>query len=125
MGVSVYPEAFGVTVSGSINTSGGGAGSGISWERVSSSLASEEVKANKGYTVNTSGGQVTIPLPDDPREGDKIAFADDHDFSANNLIIAQNNNGHTINGTNEDMTVSTKGAAPYLVYNGHGDWRLA
>jgi hypothetical protein len=88
--------------------------------------------ADNGFTaanndrifVNTSGGQVTINLPNSPAVGDNVRFMDlKRNFSTNNLNI--NRNGNLIMGLAENMTSDVDGSAFQLVYSGATDgWLL-
>ncbi len=70
------------------------------------------------YWVDTSGGAVTITLPNSNLvKGDTIRFIDlRRTFDTNALTIARN--GNPIMGDAADMTVTTEGAAFDLVYHG-------
>ena len=72
--------------------------------------------------VDTSGGQVTVTLPSNPANFDKVYFVDlKGTFDSNKLTVARN--GKTIMGLAEDMDVTSKNAAFGLIYY-NGDWRV-
>ena len=74
------------------------------------------------YIVDTSSNIITLTLPVSPNNGDCIQIADGGDFSVHNLVI--NGNGHTIEGLNEDMTVSTHNASFEMIFY-NNNWQLA
>ena len=74
--------------------------------------------------VNTSGGAFTITLPASPTVGDEVRFLDlANTFDTSNLTVGRNS--EKIDGTTQDLTVATEGAAFSLVYSGSTyGWKL-
>lgn len=85
-------------------------------------LIEEDYVASNGerIIVNTSGGPVTVTLPDDPVVGNFIQIADGWNFSINNLTIIS---ARTVEGYDEDIIVNIKGLFVELIF-GDGTWKL-
>ena len=70
--------------------------------------------ANKGYFLNTTSGEITVTLPTSPSAGDEIVIVDyAGTFATNNLIITST---PKINGSNNDVKLTTNREATRLVY---------
>jgi len=80
--------------------------------------------SNKSYFVNTSAGAVQLTLPAAPSMGDIVRIFDAaNTFDTYNLTVARN--GNPIMGANDDLVVTTEGAAFELVYyNSTQGWRI-
>jgi hypothetical protein len=78
--------------------------------------------ANNGdrVIVNTSGGPVTVTLPEDPEIGNYIQIADGWNFAVNNLIVVSE---RTVEGFTEDIIVNIRGLYIEFIY-GDGTWKL-
>lgn len=106
-----------------LQTNGSGtlsfAAAGTSWQTKSADYTA----VNNDYLlVNTSGGAVTITLPATPSTGDYVYFLDAAGtFQTYNLTVARN--GETIQGTAENLTVSTNNVSFGLVYTG-STWQI-
>jgi len=86
---------------------------GTSWQAVKTSGFT--AVAGEGYFCNTSSAAFTATLPASATQGDTIKFIDyAATFDTNNLTIGRN--GHKIQGSSEDLTVSTERAGLTLVY---------
>ena len=71
--------------------------------------------ASEGYFVNTTSGAITMTLPASPSIGDEVSVIDyAGTFDTNNLTVGRN--GHNIQGSAADLTVSTERAGFTLVY---------
>ena len=65
--------------------------------------------------TNTTTAGITITLPSSAATGDELVIVDARGtFQSNNLII--NRNGHNINSSASNLTLSTNGQAITLVY---------
>ena len=97
-----------------------------------SGLGEAWIKKTSDYTasagdnifVDTNGGAVAITLPSSAAIGDQIKFIDaEGTFATHNLTV--NRNGHKIQGSASNLTVSTSGSGFALVYNDSDNgWRL-
>jgi hypothetical protein len=70
--------------------------------------------------IDASSGalsNIIVTLPVSAQVGDTIKFMDQKGLTALKPLIVQRN-GHLINGSNSDLTISTAGAAFTLVYTG-------
>jgi len=74
------------------------------------------------YIVDTTTAAITMTLPATAQNGEGLMVSDGGDFSVNNLTVARN--GHTIEGLNEDMTVSTKNMSFELIFY-NNNWMIA
>lgn len=71
--------------------------------------------SNHAYWVNTTGGAVSLTLPALPRTGDIIKVFDTHgNFGVNNCTVVVN--GQPIMRLNDNMVISTPGAAISMKY---------
>ena len=71
--------------------------------------------ASEGYFVNTTSGAITMTLPASASIGDEVSVIDyAGTFDTNNLTVGRN--GHNIQGSAADLTVSTERAGFTLVY---------
>lgn len=80
--------------------------------------------SNKAYFVDTTAGPVTLTLPANPSMGDIVRIFDvTNNFDSQNLTVDRN--GNPIMSANDNLTVTTEGAAFELVYyNAVQGWRL-
>jgi hypothetical protein len=70
--------------------------------------------ANKGYFCNTTSAAFTVTLPSSPSAGDEIVIVDySGTFATNNLTISAT---PKINGSNNDVSLTTNREATRLVY---------
>jgi len=70
--------------------------------------------ANKGYFCNTTSSAFTVTLPSSPSAGDEVIIVDyAGTFATNNLIITST---PKINGSNNDVKLTTNREATTLVY---------
>ena len=97
------------------------AGLGEAWIKKTGTYTAS---AGDNIFVDTSGGAFTINLPSSAAIGDQIKFIDaEGTFAAENLTVGRN--GHKIQGSASDLTVSTSGSGFALVYNDSDNgWRL-
>jgi hypothetical protein len=105
---------LGEMMEGSVGTGG------LTWIRVS-----EDVLANEfyGYLVDTTGGERTITLPEDPILGCVVGIEDtESNFETNNCII--NRNGNNIMGLAQNLVLNENTQGIQLVYDGVDDWRI-
>ena len=95
---------------------------GTSWQAVKT--ASFTAVAGEGYFVNTTSNVITMTLPAGTI-GDEIAFIDyAGTFDTNTFTVAANG-AEKINGSADDLTVSTERAGNTLVYtDGTQGWLL-
>lgn len=71
--------------------------------------------SNHAYWVNTTSGAVSLTLPPSPRTGDVIKVYDTHgNFGTNNCTVVVN--GQPIMRLNDNMVISTPGAAITMKY---------
>lgn len=83
---------------------------------------SQSVASGGAFSVNTTGGAITLTLPAAPSNGQTIAFQDAAGtWGTNNLTI--NPNGRSIMGLFENMICSQSSQGFGLIYNGV-DWRI-
>jgi len=76
----------------------------------------QAIESNKIYFIDTSGGAVTVDLPDNPFSGDIIKIFDvTGSFQTNNLTVDPGS--HRIMRVVDTMTVATEGASFTLVYS--------
>ena len=98
---------------GSGNLSFAEVSGGTSWQAVKTSGFT--AVAGEGYFCNTTSAAFTATLPSSGTIGDEISFIDyAGTFDTNNLTIGRN--GHNIQGSAADLTVSTERAGFTLVY---------
>ena len=97
------------------------AGLGEAWIKKTSDYTAS---AGDNIFVDTSGGAVAITLPSSAAIGDQVKFIDaEGTFATHNLTV--NRNGHKIQGSAANLTVSTSGSGFALVYNDSDNgWRL-
>ena len=97
------------------------AGLGEAWIK---KTADYTASAGDNIFVDTNGGAVAITLPSSAAIGDQIKFIDaEGTFATHNLTV--NRNGHRIQGSEANLTVSTSGSGFALVYNDSDNgWRL-
>jgi hypothetical protein len=104
-----------ITINGT-SISLGGSGTivaGTSWQTVKTSGFT--AVASQGYFCDTTSAAFTATLPASATRGDEVSFIDyAGTFNTNNLTIGRNS--HKIQGTAEDLTVSTQRAGFTLVY---------
>jgi hypothetical protein len=98
---------------GSGNLSFAEVSGGTSWQAVKTSGFT--AVAGEGYFCDTSSAAFTATLPASGTIGDEISFIDyAGTFDTNNLTVGRN--GHNIQGSAADLTVSTERAGFTLVY---------
>ena len=86
---------------------------GTSWQAVKTTGFT--AVAGEGYFCDTSSAAFTATLPSSATIGDEISFIDyAGTFDTNNLTVGRN--GHNIQGSAADLTVSTERAGFTLVY---------
>ena len=86
---------------------------GTDWQAVKTT--SFTAVASEGYFVNTTSGAITMTLPVSASIGDEVSVIDyAGTFDTNNLTVGRN--GHNIQGSAADLTVSTERAGFTLVY---------
>jgi len=78
-------------------------------------------RAGELVFADTSGGAFTVTLPASPKEGDRVGFADNDDWTVNNLTVARN--GSTIKGLAEDL-VCDLGAVGFTLFYDGTTWQL-
>ena len=101
----------GVTAVGQLSF--GEVSGGTSWQAVKTTGFT--AVAGEGYFCNTSSAAFTATLPASGTIGDEISFIDyAGTFDTNNLTVGRN--GHNIQGSAADLTVSTERAGFTLVY---------
>ena len=104
-----------ITINGT-SISLGGSGTivaGTSWQTVKTSGFT--AVASQGYFCDTTSAAFTATLPASATRGDEVSFIDyAGTFNTNNLTIGRNS--HKIQGTAENLTVSTQRAGFTLVY---------
>ena len=84
--------------------------------------ASTTAAAGNRLALDTSRGTFNVSLPGSPNAGDGIELADPNgSWQANSPVLLQN--GHTIEGLSEDMTLSLNRARVVLLYDGT-TWRV-
>ncbi len=77
--------------------------------------SSTTMGSNHAYWVDTTAAAVTLTLPASPRTGDVIKIYDTHGtFNTNNCTVAVN--GQPIMRQNDNMVISTPGAAISMTY---------
>jgi len=86
---------------------------GTSWQAVKTS--SFTAAAGEGYFVNTTSGVITMTLPAGVL-GEEVAFIDYAGTFDSNTFTVASNGSEKINGSTDDLTVSTERAANTLVY---------
>lgn len=86
--------------------------------------ANTPVDSNKAYWCDTSAGAINLTLPASASMGDIVRIYDVRgSFDTNNLTIIRN--GNPIMGLDENLVVSTEGAAFEIVfYDGSYGWRI-
>jgi hypothetical protein len=86
-------------------------------------LVTANYSASDGDRIiaDTSGGTFTITLPATPNVGSYIVITDGNDWSANNLLV--DNNDSVIEGFNDDLLVTIKGVTVELIYSGT-EWQV-
>lgn len=98
---------------GSGNLSFAEVSGGTSWQAVKTTGFT--AVAGEGYFCDTSSAAFTATLPASGTIGDEISFIDyAGTFDTNNLTVGRN--GHNIQGSAADLTVSTERAGFTLVY---------
>src|SRR5210317_385147 len=86
---------------------------GTDWQAVKTTGFTAD--ASEGYFVNTTSGAITMTLPASASIGDEVSVIDyAGTFDTNNLTVGRN--GHNIQGSAADLTVSTERAGFTLVY---------
>jgi len=81
--------------------------------------------ANEFLLADTSSGPITVTLPSNPEDYDKIYVIDvKSTFDVNNLTIKIGNTKHTIDGLNIDLVLSGVKTRVTLFYLG-GDWKVS
>jgi hypothetical protein len=86
------------------------------WERKTTNFTAE---SGKGYTVGTG---VTITLPANPADHDRIFFAPLGDMTTSNAIV--NRNGKKIMGLAENLIWNIKTGFSIIFDTTNTDWRL-
>jgi len=83
-----------------------------------------DASAGEQYFIDTSSTAVTMTLPATANIGDEVRFIDvAGTFDTNNLTVDRN--GHKIQRSSTDLTVTTEGGASALVYhNSTNGWLL-
>lgn len=77
--------------------------------------SNQTMGSNHAYWVNTTSGAVSLTLPSSARTGDKIKLYDTHgNFQTNNCTVIVN--GQPIMRQNDNMVISTQGAAIEMTY---------
>lgn len=67
--------------------------------------------------INSLTAAITITLPSDPENGNRIVLIDSgYNASVNNITVARN--GNSINNYAEDLTVDVNGASILLIFDG-------
>ena len=86
---------------------------GTSWQAVKT--ANFTAVAGEGYFINTTSSAITATLPSSASIGNEVSFIDYAGTAdTNNITIGRN--GHNIQGSAADMTVTTERAGFTLVY---------
>ena len=86
---------------------------GTSWQAVKT--ANFTAVAGEGYFINTTSSAITATLPSSASIGNEVSFIDYAGTAdTNNITIGRN--GHKIQGSAADMTVTTERAGFTLVY---------
>ena len=86
---------------------------GTSWQSVKT--ANFTAVAGEGYFINTTSSAITATLPSSASIGNEVSFIDYAGTAdTNNITIGRN--GHNIQGSAADMTVTTERAGFTLVY---------
>ena len=117
-----------VTINGSSVSLGGSAtiAAGTDWQSgiVADGSPVTTGVADKGYFIDTTSAAHTINLPSSASLGDEITIVDAAGTAdTNNITVGRN--GHKIQGSAADLTVSTESAAFTLVYyNSTQGWLL-
>ena len=117
-----------ITVNGSSVSLGGSAtiAAGTDWQSgiVADGSTVTTGVADKGYFIDTTSAAHTINLPSSASLGDEITIVDAAGTAdTNNITVGRN--GHKIQGSAADLTVSTERAAFTLVYyNSTQGWLL-
>ena len=95
---------------------------GTSWQ--TEKTASFTAVAGEGYFVNTTSGAITVTLPASPSLGDEVSIIDASGTAdTNNITVGRNS--ENIQGTGEDLVISTERAGLTLVYfNATQGWLL-
>lgn len=78
----------------------------------------------EAVACDTTGGAITLTLPDTPNLGDQVKILDvSANFAIANVIVGRN--GKKIMGLDEDMTISTNNVSVELVFvNDVVGWRI-
>jgi len=117
-----------VTINGASVSLGGSAtiAAGTDWQSgiVADGSTVTTGVADKGYFIDTTSAAHTINLPSSASLGDEITIIDVAGTAdTNNITVGRN--GHNIQGSASDLTVSTERAAFTLVYyNATQGWVL-
>jgi len=117
-----------VTINGASVSLGGSAtiAAGTDWQAgiVADGSTVTTGVADKGYFIDTTSAAHTINLPSSASLGDEITIIDVAGTAdTNNITVGRN--GHNIQGSASDLTVSTERAAFTLVYyNATQGWVL-
>ena len=95
---------------------------GTSWQ--TEKTTSFTAVAGEGYFVNTTSGAITVTLPVSPSLGDEVSIIDASGTAdTNNITVGRNS--ENIQGTGEDLVISTERAGLTLVYfNATQGWLL-
>jgi hypothetical protein len=104
----------GVTITNNGTQTGFGRTGTVDWDTTAKTASFTAVSGN-GYFVNTTSGAITVTLPSSPSAGNIVAIADyARTFATNNVTVARN--GSNIQGSANDITISTNGQSTTFVY---------
>ena len=103
-----------VTLASGASQSGFGRSGSVNWQ-TTIKTGNFAAASGEGYFVDTTSGAITVTLAASPTALDIVAFKDyNKNFATANLIIDPGSN--KIEGSTDDMTVSTESEALTLVY---------
>lgn len=113
-----WPSA--VPASGQVPMATNGTGT-LAWKYPGAACCTNQTTSfnaavNTWYTVDTTGGAVTMTLPASPGNGDKVQWTDaKNNFATANLVLARN--GNNIMNLAQNMTVSTNNGNAGVVWD--------